>query len=95
MTYLQVQFNMKKTKQKLPKWFNGQLYDKGDIVKNPYSGEEYELTAEELSMYDLIKGIEIVIGMGYKVKPSMVEDFEKSLDWFRKNNAKAYMALLD
>ena len=55
---------MKKTKQNLPKWFNGQLYDKGDIVKNPYSGEEYELTAVELSMYDFIKGAEMCMGMG-------------------------------
>ena len=86
---------MAKTKQKLPKWFDGQLYNKGGIVKNPYSGEEYELTAEELSMYDLIKGIEIVIGMGYRAKPSLIEDFDKAIRWFRKNNAKAYMALLD
>ena len=85
----------KKKNQKLPKWFNGDIYPVGETVSNPYTGETADLTAEETSMYDLIKGIEIVIGMGYKVKPSMVEDFEKSLDWFRKNNAKAYMALLD
>ena len=40
---------MKNTK--LPKWFKGQLYDKGDTVKNPFSGEVCELNAIELSMY--------------------------------------------
>ena len=38
------------TKTKLPKWFKGQLYDKGDTVKNPFSGEVYELNNVELSM---------------------------------------------
>ena len=27
--------------------------------------------------------------------PQNVRDFQKGLDWFRKNNPKAYMALLD
>ena len=31
---------MKKQNTKLPKWFKGQLYDEGDTVKNPFSGEE-------------------------------------------------------
>ena len=47
----------KKKKQKLPKWFNGELYPAGEVVRNPFSGQEYELTAEELSMYDLIIGL--------------------------------------
>ena len=95
MTYLQVQFNMEKTKQKLPKWFNGELYAEGSVVKNPYSGEEFELTAEELSMYDFIKGAEMCIGMGILGTSKIQEDFEKGLSWFRINNGKAYMALLD
>ena len=45
---------MKNTETKLPKWFKGQHYRKGDIVRNPFSGEEYKLNAEELSMYDFI-----------------------------------------
>jgi len=86
---------MAKTKQKLPKWFKGELYAEGSIVKNPYSGEEYELTAEELSMYDFIKGAEMCIGMGMYVSSKIKEDFEKGLSWFRINNGKAYMILLD
>ena len=96
MTYLQIQFNMEKTKQKLPKWIKGQLYSEGDKVQNPFSGDSCQLTAEELSMYDFIKGAEIVMsfGGGYMNK-KILKEFQLSLDWFRKNNAKAYMALLD
>ena len=28
---------------KLPDWFDGTVYDKGDVVRNPFSGEEFEL----------------------------------------------------
>ena len=52
---------MKNTK--LPKWFKGQLYDKGDTVKNPFSGEVCELNAIELSMYDFIVGSQLVFEM--------------------------------
>ena len=33
-------------KQKLPKWFDGVLYEKGDTVTNQFSGEEIYLTAK-------------------------------------------------
>ncbi len=80
---------------KLPKWFKGQLYDKGDTVKNPFSGEEYELNNVELSMYDFIIGSTIVLEMAGGYKHTSVSELRKGLDWFRKNNAKAYMILLD
>ena len=85
---------MKNTK--LPKWFKGQLYDKGDTVKNPFSGEEYELTNVELSMYDFIIGSQMVFEMApHTVTEEKVKNFNKGLDWFRKHNATAYMTLLD
>ena len=85
---------MEKNKQKLPKWFEGELYTEGSIVTNPYSGEEAELTAEELSIYDFIKGAEYVMhSRGYDEK--MADDMQKGLSWFIKNNPKAYMTLLD
>ena len=85
---------MKNTK--LPKWFKGQLYDKGDTVKNPFSGEVCELNAIELSMYDFIVGSQLVMEMQPKtVTPKMISDFQKGLDWFRSNNTSAYMVLLD
>jgi len=76
----------------LPTWFDGELYDKGDTVTNRFSGEEYELTAEELSMYDFIMGAQIVLEMGLV---SRDEDLRKGLKWFRENNNEAYMVLLD
>ena len=79
---------------KLPKWFQGELYKKGETVTNPFSGQSYELTAEELSMYDFIIGASDMIEMGFYM-PKTSEDLRKGLDWFRKNNAEAYMKLLD
>ena len=29
--------------QPIPDWFNGIIYEKGDVVANRFSGEEYEL----------------------------------------------------
>ena len=87
---------MKKQNTKLPKWFKGQLYDEGDTVKNPFSGEEYELNNVELSMYDFIIGSQMVFEMAPQtVTEQKVKDFQKGLDWFRQHNASAYMTLLD
>ena len=83
-------------KNNLPAWFKGECYTHGDTVKNPFSGEEYELTGEELSMYDFIIGSQMVMEMTPKmITPEAVKDFQKGLDWFRSKNAKAYMVLLD
>ena len=84
-----------KTKQKLPKWFNGELYKEGATVQNRFSGEEYELNAMELSMYDFVMGSTIVLEMAGGYKHTSVDELRKGLDWFRKNNSKAYMVLLD
>ena len=83
---------MSKTKEKqpIPKWFNGEIYDKGAVVTNPYSGDEYELNNIELSMYDFVMGASIVSEFG-----GTVEDLRKGLDWFRQYNPEAYMVLLD
>jgi len=84
------------TKTKLPKWFKGELYNEGDIVKNPFNGEEYKLNNVELSMYDFIIGSQMVFEMAPQtVTEQKVKDFQKGLDWFRKHNAEAYMVLLD
>ena len=86
---------MKETKQKLPKWFNGELYEEGGTVRNRFSGEEYELNNVELSMYDFIMGATIVLEMPGGYKHTDVTDLKKGLDWFRTHNAEAYMILLD
>ena len=85
---------MENTKQKLPKWFNGEIYDKGDTVTNPFSGQSYELTAEELSMYDFIVGANALFEAGM-YNMSLTDDMQKGLTWFRKNNPDAYYVLLD
>ena len=82
------------SKQTLPKWFTGELYEEGATVQNRFSGEEAELTAAELSMYDFIMGVTMMMEMGMS-NSNTVKDLKKGMDWFRENNAKAYMTLLD
>ena len=89
---------MSKTKEKqpIPKWFNGEIYDEGAVVTNPFSGDEYELNNIELSMYDFVMGATMTYERkGFNVDPKIVRDLRKGLDWFKKYNAKAYMVLLD
>ncbi len=85
---------MKETKNKLPEWFDGTIYDAGDTVTNPFSGEDYKLNAEELSMYDLIMGTNYV-GDHRGWDDEMIETQQKALAWFRTVNPRAYMVLLD
>ena len=79
----------KTTKQKLPKWFRGELYEEGATVRNRFSGEEYELNNVELSMYDFIMGATIVLEMPGGYKHTSVDELRKGLDWFRTHNAEA------
>ena len=80
---------------KLPSWFNGELYEEGGTVQNRFSGEKYELNNVELSMYDFVMGATMVAEMGIFNTPHHIQELRKGLDWFRKNNAEAYMVLLD
>ena len=91
-----------KEKQPIPKWFNGEIYDEGTVVRNPFSGEEYELNNVELSIYDFVIGANRTLEMLYDkgVKPNdkirkLAEDLHKGIDWFKQYNAEAYMVLLD
>ena len=85
---------MSTTKQKLPDWFNGELYEEGDVVKNPYSGESIELNNVELSMYDFGMGATFIVEMGSR-NEKLIKELQDGLYWFRVNNPKAYMVLLD
>ena len=90
--------NMKaklKAKQKLPKWFKGELYEKGAVVQNRFGGGEIELNNVELSMYDFVIGSSIVMEMSGGYKHTDVNELRKGLDWFRTHNSRAYMVLLD
>lgn len=87
---------MKTKEQTIPKWFKGMIYDNGDTVVNPFSGEEYKLNGIELSMYDFIMGSQYIFEVAPKtVTTKQINDFHKALNWFRKNNSEAYMVLLD
>ena len=84
---------MSKTKeQKLPKWFNGQVYDEGAVVQNRFGGAEIELNNIELSMYDFVMGASVIAEMGLDTD---IKNLRKGLDWFRVNSPEAYMVLLD
>ena len=92
---------MNSVEQKIPKWFNGSVYNEGDKVTNPFSGETYELNNIELSLYDFIMGAQHIFALHQETQPNkdinrkLINDFDKALDWFKKNNVKAYMVLLD
>jgi len=91
----------KMTQNKLPKWFEGTKYTKGNIVTNIFSGEEYYLNRNELSIYDFIMGAQYTIDVIYEgcwsnpEVSTIQKDMIKGLDWFRKTNSRAYMVLLD
>ena len=87
--------NMKIKEQPVPRWFKGQIYDKGAVVQNRFGGDEIELNNVELSIYDFVIGASIVVEMGMFNTPKHVADLRKGLDWFRKYNPEAYMVLLD
>ena len=85
-----------KTKQQKPKWFKGMIYTKGETVNNPFSGESYDLTGLELSIYDFILGCQMVFDNAPSTMTNKrVTEFQKALTWFRVNNPQAYYVLLD
>ena len=88
--------NTKKKKQSVPKWFSGMIYENGETVTNPFSGETYDLNGVELSMYDFIMGSQYVMEVAPKtVTSKQINEFHKALRWFQQNNINAYMVLLD
>jgi len=82
-------------KQEIPKWFKGQVYEEGAEVTNRFGGDSCYLNNIELSIYDYIIGASDMIELGIFNTPKHIQNLRKGLDWFKKNNAKAYMALLD
>jgi len=78
---------------KLPKWFDGTVYETGETVTNPFSGESYELNNIELSMYDFIMGCAMLPSATLDDK--IIKNWQNGLSWFRTHNSKAYMVLLD
>ena len=86
----------KKKSQKLPKWFEGDVYPEGAEVTNPFSGESYKLNNIELSLYDFIIGAQMVFDYNPGMRQDkLIREFQNALTWFRNNNPKAYYVLLD
>lgn len=87
---------MKKVQELFP---DLKIYSSGDHVTNPFSGEGTDLDAEELAVYDYIIGLQHMInrnGGVFDLSTSKYQrEMRKALDWFRRNNADAYMILLD
>jgi len=79
----------------LPKWFLGEVYELGDEVINPYSGETCLLDAAELSMYDAVKGAEMAMLMGLADIDDCIDIINQGKDWFLIKNPSAYFKLLD
>ena len=82
-----------KNKTTLPKWFDGTIYDKGETVINPFSGDTYELNNLELSMYDFVMGCAMM--PSNIISDKIIKNWQDGLSWFRTHNSKAYMVLLD
>ena len=81
---------------KLPDWFEGEIYEIGDEVRNPFSGETALLTADELSMYDLVKGAEMVIAIGVALDTDeCIKIMKEGAEWFKEHNLEAYKILLN
>lgn len=72
---------------KIKKAFPGiGLYSEGATVENPFSGESATLDRYAVSLYDLIKGAEML---------GQYQIVRKGLDIFRQYYPKEYMTLLD
>ena len=79
----------------LQEWFDGEVYEIGDEVRNPFSGETIMLDAAELSMYEVIKGAEMILLMTHSSERRLVELIRKGQDWMLAKNPQAYMTLID
>ena len=72
---------------------------KHNIRKNRFTGESIQLTDEEAKKHDELFVAEMLATADDKLQGTggsrHWDTVRKNLDWFRKNNAKAYMVLLD
>ncbi len=80
---------------KTPNWFKGTIYENGETVTNPHSGESYDLNGLELSIYDYILGCQMIFESAPSVMTKKrIDEFNTALDWFKVNNSEAYYVLL-
>ena len=85
----------KDAREILPNWFVGEVYELGDEVREPYTGETVLLDAAELSMYDAIMGAQMAIALGLPIVDldEMIDVTIQGRDWFLAKNPNAYYIL--
>lgn len=76
-------------------WFEGEIYEEGDVVTNPFSGESCKLDNIELSLYDFIMGVNICYANDVQLTTHDLKTYDKCIDYFLENNIDAYMKLID
>ena len=74
--------------------------NKTEERKNRFSGQAYALTPEEAKIHDSIFYYEYLATLedkkvGFDGHSKLWDKVRKGIDYFRKNNAEAYMVLLD
>ena len=73
--------------------------NKTEERKNRFTGQSIMLTKEESIIHDRIFINELAATLEDKVSgygsSKLWDKVRKDIDWFRKNNAEAYMVLLD
>ena len=79
---------------------NDMTTERTEERKNRFNGESIMLTKEEAKIHDRLFINELAATLedkaaGYDGASKLWDKVRADLNWFRKNNAKAYMVLLD
>jgi len=83
-------------KEAIQKAFPGMYIPQtGGYVRNPYSGQGTDLSAEAYALYYAVKQFEQEYNRSFNPTPKAYRNFRKSLDLFRKFFPNEYMVLLD
>jgi hypothetical protein len=73
-------------KKDLPYWFYGFVYKVGGKIQNPHSKEVMFLDAHLMSMYDFIRGCELL---------NEYTHYHNALEWIKSNYIREYYFLLE
>jgi hypothetical protein len=89
----------KTIEKQLRKSFKKRFQDKTEERRNRFNGESIMLTKEEADKHDALFMHELMATIEDKKLGTGAskhwQEMRNLLDWFMKNNAKAYMVLLD
>lgn len=73
------------------------IYSEGELIDNPKNNESAYLSAEELSVYDYVHGLEFFLNrQGDPVKENRskwIKELMKGLKWLKSHNPEAYLTL--